>query len=102
VHYHCYVVCHGLVHGSDPNDGDFHARTEAGGNTDVRYCAAIEAIFGPSEVRLGSKTVYGLTGTCNYWVDPARGRHESGAFAESYADAGGQRVLQLHGHPLER
>lgn len=100
VNYHCSVTCHGLVHGSSTTDNNWHARQEAGGNTDVRYCAAIVTNFGPAPERFGSSTIYGLSGTCNYWVDPARGADEDASGAEIEGWAGSSNVVSLHLHPL--
>jgi hypothetical protein len=95
-HYHCSVVCHGMVHGSSVEDFNWHARVEAGGNTTLRYCAAYEDNFGPSPDFIGSSTVYGLSGTCNYW---ASGSNEGVGWADSYAESNGAVVLSHHAHP---
>ena len=96
-HYHCTVVCHGMVHGSSVTDFKWHARTEAGGSTTLRYCAAYEDNFGPSPDLVGSTTIRGLSGTCNHF---ASNSNEGVGWADSYAESNGTVALSQHGHPL--
>jgi hypothetical protein len=96
-HYHCEAVCHGMVHGSSVSDFNWHARAEAGGSTTLRYCAAYEDNFGPSPDLVGSSTVYGQTGTCNYW---ASNSNEGVGHADTYAEINGAVVMILHAHPF--
>ena len=96
-HYHCTAVCHGMVHGSSVTDFKWHARTEAGGSTTLRYCAAYEENFGPSPDLIGSTTIHGQSGTCNYF---AGNSNEGVGIAESYAESNGAVVLSDHGHPI--
>lgn len=101
MHYHHYKEWHGQVIGSQWNDGDWHARVEGNGSTtDYRFCQA-EAWYdlytnGPHVI--GSTSVGGWTGTCNYWVSPSRNVPEEIGAAFAYASAFGSTVIGGHRH----
>lgn len=98
IHYHCAVTCHGFVHGSSTTDNSWFARVEAGGSTTMRHCEAWLSQFGPAPELIGTATVYGATGTCNYWVN---GPDEQAGYGEYYAESNGTPVMTQHAHPVE-